>query len=146
MSLWGAGETEHLHQMETAVDLNGNEPGSLSSGAPTVTMVPWLRQLSCVLRKNALLLSRRPVQVVLMILSSVGAVLLAFPASTRGDYIDFETLNLTTCGTVDPSYLDGMDYNKASHVPLSHNEPFRGGLPVIIMGEYCVYDSACEAL
>jgi hypothetical protein len=133
--------------METRDDANGNEPGSLPwSGAPTVTTVPWLRQLSCVLRKNALLLSRRPVQVVLMILSSVSHVLLAFPAVTGSELdLDFGKLPLTSCGTVEQSYLDGMDYNEA-HVPLSHNEPFRGGLPVKIMGEYCVYDSAYEAL
>jgi hypothetical protein len=141
-----ATETEQLNKMETQGDANGSEPGSLPSGPPTITTVPWLRQLSCVLRKNALLLTRRPVQVVLMILSSVGSVLLAFWAITGSELdTDFGTVPLTSCGTVELSYLDEMPYDKKSQVPLSYNESFRGGLPVIVMGEYCVSDSSCES-
>ena len=111
-----------------------------SGSSLQVATVPWFRQLSCVLRKNLLLLSNRPIQLLIMFMSSVGSVLLAFLSiqSSEKD-IDFATVPLTECGTVDPSYLDGFRrrgmYDELYNVPLTHNEPWRDGLSVNLLGE-----------
>lgn len=49
-------------------------------GAPTLKTVSWFRQLHTVLRKNVLLLSRRPVTISVMLISSIIGVLLAWLA------------------------------------------------------------------
>jgi hypothetical protein len=72
--------------------------------------------------------------------------LIAFINISGLDMIDFGTVPLTSCGTVEPSYLNEMPYDDIYQVPLSYNEVFRGGLPVIVMGEYCVCDPSCEAV
>ena len=101
-----------------------------------VTKVPWLHQLYYVLRKNAMLMSRRPVQLVIMCFSSVASVLLAFWLHEGSNYyVDFDTLPLTKCGTVDREYWRGLDWDELEKLPLSHNMAWSDGLGLELMGK-----------
>lgn len=48
--------------------------------APTLKTVSWFRQLNTVLKKNVLLLSRRPITITVMLFSSIVGVLFAWLA------------------------------------------------------------------
>ena len=76
--------TESKDVIETAAEAEP-EMSKESSGAqqhdlPVLTTVSWFRQLRTVMRKNILLLSRRPLTLVVMLFSSVVSVLLAWAA------------------------------------------------------------------
>ena len=83
-----------------------------------------------------LLMSRRPVQLALMCLCSVGSVLLAYSSSTNNESnIDFGTVPLTKCGVVDPAYLNELEMDEGySRVPYSYNTHWARGFPVTLMG------------
>ena len=82
-----------------------------SSSTVVIKTVPWLRQLSTILwYKNLPLLQRRPILLLIMVFSSVGSVLLAWPAGK--DYKDDVVWPpLNECGTIDPSYFDELDFD-----------------------------------
>jgi len=108
-----------------------------SIGTPMIHEVPWLRQLSCVLQKNFILLSRRPIQVCLMMVSSIGFVLLAALDVSRSEEkkVDFGTVKLNKCGMVD---LDLVDLDNIEKVPFSYNSVWIMGFPVTLMGKVCL--------
>ena len=97
--------------------------------------VPWMKQLKTVVFKNVLLLSRRPLQVALMLVSSIAMVLLASLVVQRKDFdVAFGDVPMTDCGTVSGLFLDGLDYDDREEVPLSYNEGWRNGFAVLLMG------------
>ena len=104
-----------------------------SSSTVVIKTVPWLRQLNTILwYKNLPLLQRRPILLLIMVFSSVGSVLLAWPAGK--DYKDDVVWPpLNECGTIDPSYFDELDFEEREKVPLSLNDSWREGLPVAVM-------------
>jgi hypothetical protein len=111
-------------------------PSVKLSRPPKVENVPWFHQLRVSVKKNMLLLSRRPVQLALMCLSSVGSVLLAYSSSTTNEFeINFGTVPLTRCGTVDQTYLDDLQMEGGyNEVPTSYNMHWDQGFPVTVMG------------
>lgn len=120
-----------------------DQPSTPARVVHDVQAVSWYLQLSSVLYKNLLLLSRRPLQVILMLLSSIGSVLLAsLTADTNNNatdkYLDFGNVTLTSCGTIDGEYLSSLAENDpdGATVPLSYNEGWRNGFAVTIMGKY----------
>jgi hypothetical protein len=104
--------------------------------AMTVPTVSWFRQLSCVLTKNFYLISRRPFTIFLMMFSSVLSVLLAWSSGRDNPDWDFDEIPLAACGNVEDSFLRSMNYTESQSVPLSHNENWRDGLAVTLMGKY----------
>jgi hypothetical protein len=119
-----------------------NEDAVKPMAAPTdsgmamkVPTVSWFRQLSCVLTKNFYLISRRPFTIFLMTFSSVLSVLLAWSAGQDNPDWNFDEIPLAACGNVEDSFLRSLDAT-LSNVPLSHNENWRDGLAVTLMGKY----------
>jgi hypothetical protein len=106
------------------------------SSSTKIEHVPWFRQLTVAVKKNMLLLSRRPVQLALMCLSSVGSVLLAYSTSSNNEYeVDFGTVPLTRCGTVHQDYLNEIEFGGSFvEVPTSYNMHWDLGFPVTVMG------------
>lgn len=115
------------------------EAASETSTTPKIKHVPWFLQLRVALKKNMLLLSRRPVQLALMCLCSVGSVLLVFTSISNNEYkVDFGTIPLTQCGAVDQAYLNELEreqgYDAVYSTPSSYNMQWARGLPVTLMG------------
>jgi hypothetical protein len=111
---------------------NNNNSSKLLYTPPSFQTVGWFRQVSCVLRKNALLLWRRPVSLFVMFISSIGSVLLAWARgknSIDADY--FDATQLTQCGTMSNTYTEST----LNNIPLTLNEAWRNGLAVTLMGE-----------
>ena len=97
----------------------------------------WLRQFQVLTTKNRRLLLRRPIHLLILLLSSVISVVLAWAAGrdARGATGEFPPLN--DCGMVDPTYVlslgNDLTYEERYNIPKSLNEPWRGGLPVWIL-------------
>mmetsp|Transcript_305 Transcript_305/g.505 ORF Transcript_305/g.505 Transcript_305/m.505 type:complete len:355 (-) Transcript_305:2-1066(-) len=98
----------------------------------------WFRQYEVTLTKNIKLLLRRPFHLAILLLSSVISVIFAWLAGrdARGPTGEFPPL--TDCGQVDPFYYANVtgperDWEAGQNVPMSLNEPWRGGLPVWLM-------------
>jgi hypothetical protein len=104
--------------------------------ATKLPAVSWFRQLSCVITKNFYLISRRPFTIFLMVFSSVLSVLLAWSAGRDDTDWDFDEIPLAACGNVEDSFLRSLNYTESVSVPLSHNENWRDGLAVTLMGKY----------
>lgn len=109
------------------------EVGVSSDIMPELKTVPWLRQLKCVLRKNVLLLWRRPIMLFCMIFSSVFAVLLSWPAGQDND--DYDLPPLTDCGTIPYKYIRelDLDYTELYKIPYSLTDSWRDAMPVAIL-------------
>lgn len=91
---------------------------------------PWLRQFTTVLRKNLILLQRRPITLSVMLFSSVISVL---ASGFIGSDVNFDQVILTECGTVDDNYYNSLDGNQWDQSPLSYNENWRNGVAVAVM-------------
>mmetsp|Transcript_22129 Transcript_22129/g.48128 ORF Transcript_22129/g.48128 Transcript_22129/m.48128 type:complete len:1680 (-) Transcript_22129:165-5204(-) len=98
----------------------------------------WFRQFQVLLTKNRKLLHRRPIHLVVLLLSSVVSVVFAWLAGrdARGPSGEFPHLN--DCGMVDALYYKEVtdacqSYECYSSIPISLNEPWRGGLPIWLM-------------
>jgi hypothetical protein len=107
---------------------------------PSFQTVGWFRQLSCVLRKNALLLLRRPVSLFCMLISSIGSVLLAWARGKNGE--EFDATQFTQCGTLSSTYTE-QSYNT---VPLTLNENWRNGFAVTLMGKYLTHSKSIDVV
>ena len=106
----------------------------------------WFRQFCVLTTKHRRQLVRRPVHLLNLLFSSILSVVFAWLAgrNARGPPGDFPPL--TDCGLPDPTYITELGtadesgayyydyYSAAQNVPLSLNEPWRGGLPVWLMG------------
>lgn len=127
-------ENASVEDVEVAVS---EASSTAATTTPKIINVPWFCQLKVALQKNRLLLIRRPVQVALMCLCSVGSVLLAFSSISNKEF-DFSTIPLTPCGAVDPSYLNELEreqgYDAVYNTPNSYNMHWARGLPVTLMG------------
>jgi len=83
--------TESRDVIETAEEVKGepandeDESALPSQDLLSLQTVSWFRQLATVLKKNFLLLSRRPVTLAVMLLSSIVSVLLAWAAGYVSD-------------------------------------------------------------
>jgi len=112
-----------------------NTNGSNGATVEMIKTVPWMRQLSTILwYKNLPLLQRKPVHLFLMIFSSVASALLSWVGGK--DYKDDVVKNwppLTDCGTIEPDYFEGLDYEEREKVPLTLNDSWNGGLPEAIL-------------
>jgi hypothetical protein len=98
----------------------------------------WVRQYEVTLTKNFKLLRRRPFHLAILLFSSILSVIFAWLAGrdARGPTGEFPLLD--DCGQVDPFYSANITggnqyYGAARNIPLSLNEPWRGGLPVWLM-------------
>ncbi len=90
----------------------------------------WFRQYEAILTKNVRLLLRRRFHLVVLLLSSVFSVFFAWLAGRDAkEFTDKLFPPLDNCGIVDPIYVD----NGNVKLPMSMNEPWRGGLPVWLM-------------
>jgi len=126
----------------------------------SIPVVSWFTQLWFALRKNELLIRRKPLYVVLMLFSSVLSVALSWIVARDGDY-DFGTVPLDQCGTVSFEYWYSQNYfnetdcvdlscydtssSRGYDVPISYNEKWRNGYAVTLMSvgpflfAICVY-------
>jgi hypothetical protein len=94
---------------------------------------PWFRQLRVVLKKNCILLWRRPITLSVMLLSSVISVILA---GLAGPNVNFDQVELTECGTIDDNYFNSLSYDSQwNDTPLSYNDKWRDGLAVAVMSK-----------
>jgi hypothetical protein len=99
----------------------------------------WVRQYEVVTTINFKLLLRRPFHLTVLLFSSVLSVIFAWLAGrdARGPTGEFPLLN--DCGQVDPFYFANItqggygDWYAGRNIPISLNEPWRGGLPVWLM-------------
>ncbi|KAL7580790.1 hypothetical protein ACA910_001068 [Epithemia clementina (nom. ined.)] len=104
-----------------------------------IPIVSWFQQLSFVIRKNNLLIVRRPLLLLTMLLSSMIFVLIAWSA-TNSEKWDFGEVPLDECGTVDWFYsqLDAegnmRSYDEIDSIPISYNDDWRNGFQVALMG------------
>ena len=94
----------------------------------------WFHQFQALLTKNRRIIQRRPIHLLILLLSSVISVVLSWwagrddAAGTTGEFP-----KLTDCGTVDPTY-EAEQYDLGVYnVPSSLNEAWRFGLPIWIM-------------
>lgn len=108
-----------------------SKPTAVAAAPPS-----WFRQLQVLITNNRRLLMRRPIHLAVQIFSSVLSVVFAWLAGrdARGPQGAFPPL--TDCGLPDPEYIVsfGDDYEAKADIPMSLNEPWRGGLPVWLMG------------
>jgi hypothetical protein len=99
-----------------------------------IKAVGYWRQFYVLLRyKNIPLLTRKPVHMLLMLLSSVGSVLLAWPAAEN---LPEDTIfpNVTECGAVPPGFADSLqNYEDQYKVAFSLNDPWQSGLGVTVL-------------
>ena len=109
----------------------GEESAAGDGAAPTLKTVSWLRQLDTVVRKNMLLLSRRPVTLGVMLVSSVMGVVFAWLAGRPT--ADFGEVQLTDCGTVSSTYYDNLTYTEQYNTPISYNDEWRDSMPVTLL-------------
>lgn len=134
----------------TSSTTNGGSNGATTTAVETTMSktVPWMRQLSTILwYKNLPLLQRKPVHLFLMIFSSVASALLAWAGGK--DYEDGDDLvwpPLTECGTIEPDFFDGLDWEAREKVPLSLNDSWRSGLPVAILSLGPMLSAICVFL
>jgi hypothetical protein len=106
-----------------------------------IKTVGYWRQFYVLVRyKNIPLLTRKPVHMLLMLLSSVGSVLLAWP--TAND-LPKDTIfpNVTECGAVPPDFINSLSYEDQDKVAFSLNDPWRAGLGVTVLclGKFLVF-------
>jgi membrane-bound metal-dependent hydrolase YbcI (DUF457 family) len=130
--------TEALATEEALEDAVKSIAPADSGIAMKVPTVSWFRQLSCVLTKNFYLISRRPFTIFLMLFSSVLSVVLAWSVGRDDDEWNFDDIPLAVCGNVEDSFIRGLNYTEQQSVPLSHNENWRDGLAVTLMGKYII--------
>jgi hypothetical protein len=58
---------------------------------------------------------------------------------------DFDEIPLAACGNVEDSFLRSMNYTESQSVPLSHNENWRDGLAVTLMGKFIIqFEMLCD--
>jgi hypothetical protein len=116
------------------------EPTAHDGGiAIKVPVVSWFRQLGCVLTKNFYLISRRPFTIFLMMFSSVLSVLLAWSSGRDNSDWNFDEIPLAACGNVEDSFLRSLwelSGVSSDDIPMSHNENWRDGVAVTLMGTY----------
>jgi hypothetical protein len=116
------------------------EPTAHDSGiAMKVPTVTWFRQLGCTLTKNYFLITRRPFTIFLMMFSSVLSVLLAWSSGRDNPDWNFDEIPLAACGNVEDSFLRSLwtvDGVSSNDIPMSHNENWRDGVAVTLMGTY----------
>jgi hypothetical protein len=96
--------------------------------------VPWFRQLRYGLRKNMLLLSRQPVKVSFLLLTSVLSSVLAWLTVRKEQDERFERIPLTECGTIDGEWYNALDWEDQWDVPISYNSKWRNGTTASLLG------------
>jgi hypothetical protein len=129
----GVLERNDVHESIRVDESDGSGSGvHKKEGFIDMATVSWFRQLQVVLRKNFLLLSRRPITLVVMLVSPMLSVLLAWAAGQDLEY-DFGDVELTDCGTVSSTYYQNQADDIQYYIPLSYNDNWRSGLPVTIM-------------
>lgn len=117
---------------------NNGQTGSEASVPPRFHAVSWFAQFYWCLWKNYLLLSRRPIVLLLVLFSSVFAMLLSW--GTRGrDPQDEDVLYPTAdafndCGSLRPEYISSFSYEDQAKLRLTLNENWRDGGAVAFMG------------
>jgi len=123
---------ENAEEFNAAPNRSNDESAAPSHDLPVLNTVSWFRQLRIVLRKNFLLLSRRPVTLIVMLVSSIPSVLLAWAAG-QNPQTDFGAVSLTDCGTISSAYYDNLTYTEQYETPISYNDVWRDGLPVTVL-------------
>lgn len=105
----------------------------------------WLPQFRVTTRKNLLLLSRSPLLLTVMCLSSIVSVIFAYLVVRTEDEESHLTSEgaLTACGTVDSNYWDrlfneniaqgGNPYDSDPDVPISYNSKWKNGFAVTLL-------------
>jgi hypothetical protein len=117
---------------------NNGQTGTQASIPPRFHAVSWFAQFYWCLWKNYLILSRRPIVLLLVLFSSVFAMLLSW--GTRGrDPQDEDVLYPTAdafndCGSLRPEYINSMSYEDQTKLQLTLNENWRDGGAVAFMG------------
>lgn len=96
--------------------------------------VGWFRQLHYALRKNVLLLSRQPVKVSFLLLTSVVSSVLAWLTVRKEQNERFEAIPLTECGTIDGEWFKALDWEDQWDVPISYNNDWRNGSAASLLG------------
>lgn len=118
---------------------------SAPSAAPSSSS-SWFRQFQVLVTTHRLLLTRRPIHLIILLFSSTICMIFAWLAGrdARGPSGTFPPL--TDCGMVDPYYVansyDSEMYYGGSNtgeIPISLNEPWRRGLPVECLHYYYYY-------
>ena len=109
---------------------------SVPSAAPSSSS-SWFRQFQVLVTTHRLLLTRRPIHLIILLCSSTICMIFAWLAGrdARGPSGTFPPL--TDCGMVDPYYVANSYYDSEMYawsntgeIPISLNEPWRRGLPV----------------
>lgn len=106
---------------------------SARESVPDVMPVPFLTQLRHVLKKNVILIRRRPITSILMLISTALSALLSWPAG-RDSTEDFPPLD--DCGVVPEWYLDEVsedDYERRYDVPATLNDSWRDGISTAVL-------------
>ncbi|GFH45835.1 hypothetical protein CTEN210_02309 [Chaetoceros tenuissimus] len=108
-------------------------------------MVASFRQhMYWTLYKNWILLSRRPIIVTIMILSSAITTLLAWPSGR--DQADKDLPIYDKCGSVSKDYLANLTWQEKDKLSIGLNDSWINGLPVLIMSFGPFIHAVCSYL
>lgn len=100
-------------------------------GNPRPMVASFRQQMYWTLYKNWILLSRRPITVTIMILSSAITTLLAWPSGR--DQADKDLPIYDKCGSVSKDYLANLTWQEKDKLSIGLNDSWINGLPVLIM-------------
>ena len=97
---------------------------------PRPVVASLRQQTYWTLYKNWILLSRRPITVTIMILSSAITTLLAWPSI---DQADKDLPIYDKCGSVSKDYIASLTWDEKDKLSIGLNDSWINGLPVLIM-------------
>ena len=114
-------------------EASSDDDDSVETVLPVLANVSWFRQYTCVTIKNWKLLTRRPITLCMMLLSSVLSVAFAWVAGRDDEDAIYPPL--TDCGTVPVDFAQNMNltWREEYKIQYSLNDRWRWGLPIALM-------------
>jgi hypothetical protein len=129
-------------------------PTNTSTSTPPPSLpsatTPFFTQLYWTVHKNLLLLSRRPLMVLLMLSSSLLSVLLSWAAGRDTDTdtdTDTPLPEMDQCNSVPFEFYNELEWNeRSSKMKYSLNDRWRNGLPVAVLSLGPFLQAVCAFL
>mmetsp|Transcript_9216 Transcript_9216/g.26324 ORF Transcript_9216/g.26324 Transcript_9216/m.26324 type:complete len:1722 (+) Transcript_9216:124-5289(+) len=145
-------------EIEVAMDAKDDGGGGIGGGIaheeysdeqpPPLELktVSWFRQFYFVFRKNFVILSRRPVLLTIMLLSSVVSIVLGWLLARPSNKAIYGPLN--SCGILDANYIDSKnsEYDILDNMQFTLNDRFRSGFAVAIFAVGPMLNAVCAFL
>lgn len=104
------------------------------SHTPQFDRVGWFQQYYWATRKNIILLSRRPIFLMILVLSSIVSVVLGWLIGRDPDPEDIIKPEYDQCGAIDQLFLEDLDWEERDKIQRTLSEKWRYGGPANLMG------------